>query len=114
MSIDVKAVVAEIRAASKRAATEGAMAMHALAIPLTPFRDGDLRNSAFVKPAVFVNGGARALVYYNLAYAVYQHEGLPNKKHPGTQMKFLEAAMKDPAVSARIQQVMESHMKGIL
>lgn len=58
-------------------------------VPLTPLRDGDLRNSLHVSNAT--RSDPVAAVFTNLPYAVRQHEEL-NYRHRDGQAKYLEVA----------------------
>ncbi|APT92891.1 hypothetical protein CPHO_08330 [Corynebacterium phocae] len=111
--IDLTSAAAKLRAATIKGVNEGAMALQAQALPLTPFRVGDLRNSSAISYARMISAGAaEAVVFYTSVYAVYQHEGAPGKIHPGTQMKFLEEPMNDPQLQAHIKATIKRHIGG--
>lgn len=114
-SVKAEGVVKAIRAAAEKGVNEGAQAVVAAAIPMTPFRDGGLRDSVDIEYAERNRKRTvQATVGYYIVYAAAQHEGLPNKKQPGTRTKYLETALRDPAVQARVRNTIANHMKGKL
>ncbi len=63
-------------------------------VSVAPFETGDLRGSA----GNSVEGSGSQVegrVFYNLKYALRQHESMPAKRTPGTQWKYLEGPAKD-------------------
>lgn len=114
-TIDIGKALRGVEKAATRGANEGIMALHAQAIPLTPFRTGDLRNSlALVQANHLTGGAAKALIYSNLIYARVQHERHPNKVHPGTQMKYIETPLKSPALAEHIKNTVAGHIRSSL
>lgn len=113
--IDLSKVIGTVRSAAKAGATEGAMALHAMAIPKTPMRSGDLRNSSAISPVIATTKGYESTVFYTMVYAVYQHEKqYSHYTTAGTGPKFLEEPMNSPELAAKIQQIIANHMKGRL
>lgn len=110
----LKALKGKVQQGISKGVLEGAEAVRAAAIPLTPLGEtGNLRGSSTINPILQQAGITSTVLHYAIVYARYQHQGHGfNFRTPGTGAGFLKTA----ADTNRqvVKQIITNHIKGAM
>lgn len=107
-----KQIMDRINAAAQRGVEEGARVIQSMAVERAPIRDGDLRNSAYIKPGQVREDYWARTVAFNIIYAARQHEETTWRHPRGGQAKYLESVLDEE--QDRLRGIVANHLKGVL
>lgn len=105
-------VMARINQAAQRGVEEAARVVESMAVQRAPIRDGDLRNSAMIKPGQVKQNYWSKVVAFNIVYAARQHEETSWNHPRGGQAKYLSSVLDEE--QDRLLNIVNNHLKGVL